>query len=126
MHESRVCVRASTKIKIKKAVIVEIPEVRSHCSNAPIKTHFFCHIGKSTVPGVPIEFYRIALSWKTEVGSHPFSVGKEITGDQQIKFAVVVIVPKPGWKAPLWLLNTKLLCNLFERAVTFVVVEEVV
>ena len=83
-------------------------------------------IGDLALAEIAVELDGITLRWQHEVRPYPLTIDEVVAGDEEVEPAVVVVVPKPGRKAPLGLLDTKLRGDLFERAVTPVMVKEVV
>src|SRR6266568_4910304 len=85
-----------------------------------------CDIDKGPIAGVAIQLHGISLPWQCEVRSHPLASGKVVAGDKQVETAVVIVIPEPGWEAPLRFLDAEPGRDFLKRAIAAVVIEEVV
>src|SRR6266567_1717711 len=85
-----------------------------------------CDIDKGPIAGVAIQLHGISLPWQCEVRSHPLASGKVVAGDKQVETAVVIVIPEPGWEAPLRFLDAESGRDFLKRAIAAVVIEEVV
>src|SRR5258707_811721 len=104
-HQSRVSRSAGAEIEVEVPIVVYISEVCSHRRNRSIETGLMCDIGKGPLAGVAIQLHGISLPLESEVGSHPLATSEVVAGDEQVEMPVVVVIEKPGWEAPLWLLD---------------------
>src|SRR5437762_6453722 len=125
-HQGRVSRRAGPEIEVEKPIIVHVSEICSHRRNRSVETGLMCDIGKGPISGVAIKLHGVPLPWQSEVGSHPLASGKVIARDKQVETAVVIVIPEPGWEAPLRFLDAEPGRDFFKRAIAAVVIEEVV
>src|SRR6266566_5078314 len=79
-----------------------------------------CDIDKGPIAGVAIQLHGISLPWQSKVRSHPLASGKVVAGDKQVETAVVIVIPEPGWEAPLRFLDAEPGRDFLKRTVTFV------
>src|SRR2546425_38488 len=125
-HQSRVSRSAGAEIEVEKPIVVYISEVCSHRRNCAVETGLTCDVDKGPVAGVVVQFHGISLSWQSEVGSHPLATSKVVACDEQVETPVVVVIPEPGWEAPLGLLDAQLGRDFLKRSIAPVMIEKVV
>src|SRR5262249_11743880 len=94
---------AGTQVDVRPAIVIEVPEVAAHSIKNLIEPGYLGHIGKLSLI-VSIQSWQFSRKGQAQVaGSHlPGSIGtanRRIPANKQVQPAIVVIIPKPGYRA---------------------------
>src|SRR5215813_15297982 len=106
--------RAGSEIKVEKAVVVQIAEVRAHRRDYAVQPDLIRHILKSALTVIVIELHRFGLRRHAQKTASDFGHRGHEAGHKEIEPSVVVVIEEPRGKAHQGLFDVKTFAHFFE------------